>query len=238
MASAPPPRRTAEAVIFDMDGLLLDTEGLYTQATQTIVSRYGKVFDWSIKAHMIGRPAMDSARYLVEVLELPLAPEDYLREREAILEALFPSAKAMAGAERLTAHLSSQGVPQAVATSSSRRLFQWKTQSHQAWFESFDAVVTGDDPAVARGKPAPDIFLVAAERLGVAPERCLVFEDSPAGARAGLAAAMGVVAVPDPHMDRTVYAEAHQVLDSLLAFDPHAWGLPPYSSTAESNPSA
>src|SRR5688572_31307376 len=82
-------------VIYDMDGLLLDTEPFYTEATQAIVGRYGHTFDWSLKSRMIGKAARDSARILVDALQLPITPEDYLREREATLAALFPGAQAM-----------------------------------------------------------------------------------------------------------------------------------------------
>ena len=92
--------RPAAAVVFDMDGVLLDTERLYTEATQEIVGRFGKRFDWSVKAHMIGRPARDSARYLVETLDLPMTADEYLREREVLFRTLMPTAQALPGARR------------------------------------------------------------------------------------------------------------------------------------------
>ena len=70
--------RPVRCVVFDMDGVLLDTEIFYTRVTQQIVGRYGKTFDWTIKSHMVGRPAIESARYLVETLSLPILPEEYL----------------------------------------------------------------------------------------------------------------------------------------------------------------
>ena len=78
-------------VVFDMDGVLLDTERLYTQATQAIVGRWGKTFDWSIKANMIGRPSRDSARYLVQALDLPITAEEYMSERNELLRQSFPA---------------------------------------------------------------------------------------------------------------------------------------------------
>ena len=79
-----------KAILYDMDGLLLDTENFYTDVTQQIVSRYGKNFDWSIKSQMLGRPAFESAITLVRVLELPIQPEDYLLERKVLLNQRFP----------------------------------------------------------------------------------------------------------------------------------------------------
>lgn len=212
-------------VIFDMDGVLLDTERLYTASTQQIVSRFGKTFDWSVKADMIGRPALDSARHLVDALALPMTPEAYLAEREMILETMMPTAEAMPGARELTQWLRSSGIPYAVATSSAHRIYELKTRRHREWFTTFDVVVTGDDPRIARGKPAPDIFLLAAAALGVPPERCVVVEDAPSGVAAGRAAGMRVVAVPDPAMDRARYTEADVVVDSLTTLTPRLLGL-------------
>jgi len=200
-----------------MDGVLLDTERLYTKATQQVVARYGKTYDWSLKGQMMGRPALDAARHLVAALGLPLTPEAYLRESWAILEGLMPTAAAMPGARALTDALHARGVPQAVATSSPRHLFDLKTQAHREWFGRFPVVVLGDDARVGRGKPAPDIFLVTAAVLGAAPADCVVIEDSPAGVAAGRAAGMQVVAVPDPALDAARFADADLVVPSLLA---------------------
>jgi pseudouridine-5'-monophosphatase len=205
----------ATHVIFDMDGVLLETEPLYTEATQQIVARFGKTFDWSVKADMIGRPEMDAARHLVDALGLPITPEQYLAERAAMFETLMPTAAARPGARALVEALTAAGVPQAVATSSARPLFELKTTRHRAWFARFDCIVCGDDPRVVRGKPAPDIFLVAAADLGAAPGTCVVVEDAPAGVAAARAAGMRVVAAPDPAMDRTRYADADLVVGGL-----------------------
>jgi pseudouridine-5'-monophosphatase len=219
-------------IIYDVDGLLLDTECFYTEVTQSIVAPYGKTFNWSYKQHMIGRAALDSARYLVEALDLPITPQEYLQQREALLHEQFPKAEPLPGAKRLTEHLQAHHIPQAVATSSSTALFNLKTQRHQDWFKLFDCIVTGDDPQVQRGKPAPDIFLIAAQRLGAQPQQCLVFEDAPSGMQAALAAGMSVVVVPDPNMDRGVYHQAQQILTTLEAFQPKDWGLPEWPGSA------
>lgn len=215
----------ATHVLFDMDGLLLDTEIVYTRVTQRIVGRYGKTFDWSIKSNMIGKRSEESARYLVEALQLPIAPEEYLEERNELMKLEFPHCKEMPGARALVGHLKDHGVPIAVASSSSRELFEVKTVNH-SWFELFDAVVTGDDPEIGQGKPAPDIFLRAAELIGASPSKTLVFEDAPSGLEAATAAGMRTIVVPDPHMDRTRYSGAEMILDSLTDFPLAAFDLP------------
>ena len=214
-------------VLFDMDGLLLDTEIVYTRATQKIVSRYGKVFDWSLKSNMIGRPSIDSAHYLIDALALPISAEDYLLERDLLMRQTFPFCQPLPGAKNLVQHLSTHAVPIAVATSSSRDLYEIKTQNH-SWFSLFNAVVTGDEPEVKRGKPAPDIFLCAAERIGALPETTLVFEDAPSGLTAAKAAGMRAVVVPDANMDKGRYAEADLIISSLREFSPEEFGLPDF----------
>lgn len=216
-------------VIYDMDGVLLDTESFYTKAATIFAARYGKEFGPGLKSRMIGKKSIDSARIFVESLELPLAPEEYLKAREDLLNHLLPQAQQMPGAERLTLHLKQAKVPQAVATSSDTYHFRLKTTLHKSWFGIFDCLILGDDPDLERGKPAPDIFLLAAERLGAIPSECLVFEDAPAGVEAAQAAGMSTVAVPDRIVDPAWYQRADQVLSSLLEFVPEEWGLPAYT---------
>jgi pseudouridine-5'-monophosphatase len=213
-------------VIFDMDGLLLDTEPFYTEAARRIAARYGKVFEWSLKSRMIGLRSADSAKLFLAHLEIPLSVPEYLALRRACLEELFPGAEPLPGAVALTRHLHRHGVPQAVASSSDRHYFELKTSRHREWFSIFQCIVVGDDPEVKHGKPAPDVFEVAARRLGAPPASCLVFEDAPAGVDAARQAGMYVVAVPDPNMERAAYSRAHAVLGSLEEFAPAHWSLP------------
>jgi pseudouridine 5'-phosphatase len=201
-------------VLFDLDGVLLDTERLYTEATQAIVGRFGKTFTWDIKRDAMGRDADLSARIVLERLGVPLTSQEFLAERGPLLESLVARCAAMEGAEAFVRTLVAHGVPVAVATSSDRRLYELKVRAH-AWFDLFSAVVCGDDPRVGAKKPAPDIFLVAAKELRAEPRRCLVFEDSLAGVEAALRAGMRVVALPDaaagPEHGQH-YRSAHHVL--------------------------
>jgi pseudouridine-5'-monophosphatase len=198
-------------VLFDMDGVLLDTERLYTQATQSIVGRYGKFFGPDLKREAMGRDAHVSARIILERLDVPLTADEFLAERGPLLEALVVQCRAMAGAEAFVHSLRAAAIPMAVATSSDRAIFELKTRSHP-WFSIFDAIVCGDDPRVVAKKPAPDIFLAAAQDLRASPSQCVVFEDSLAGVEAALAAGMRVVALPDPALGPEHFRTAHAVL--------------------------
>ncbi len=215
-------------IIYDNDGLLLDTEPFYTKAHEILAQKHGKVFDWTVKSKMIGLRAEDSANVVIRSLQLPLTVSEYLEERRHILEVLFPQAEPMPGAVQLSMHLHAAGIPQAVATSSDRHYFDLKITRHREWYNIFECVVLGDDPELQLGKPAPDIFLLAAKRLRAQPSHCLVIEDSPVGIDAARAAGMFAVAVPDPHMDDSAYSGAHQIVRSLKEIDPARWGFPPY----------
>jgi len=216
-------------LIYDMDGLLLDTEGIYTEVTQQIVGEYGKVFDWSVKEKIIGRRSIQAAEIIVESLDLPISPQDYLDSRKDVLLEKFKDTEALPGAKEMTTHFFKLGIPQALATSSSSPMFEAKFEKHKKWFSQFAQIVKGDDPELKEGKPAPDIFLLAAKRLGVDPAECLVFEDAPTGTEAALAAGMSVVVVPDPNMDHSHYKNATQIISSLKDFDPEYWGLPKFT---------
>lgn len=208
------------AVIFDMDGVLLDTEPLYLRAIAEVAARYGKVYDWTVKGQCIGRGTLEAAQVIVDALDLPLAPLALVHERDQILLPLLAKAAPMPGAVAFTRALATRGVPMAVATSSESSILDVKLTLHREWFRIFRAIVCGDNPRVVRAKPAPDIFLAAASDLGAAPETCVVFEDSPFGVAGALAAGMQVVAMPDPALDRARFVGAHAIVTGFADVTP------------------
>ncbi|MFT3923866.1 MAG: HAD-IA family hydrolase [Myxococcales bacterium] len=211
-------------VIFDLDGTLLDTEPLYTQAAQAVVGRFGKTYDWSIKRHTIGGDPHSGARFVVDTLKLPISPQQYLEEREGMMRELCKTARPKPGAQGLVENLSRRGIPLAIGTSSGRELCEIKLAPH-AFMGHFRSVVCSDDPGIRGGKPAPDIFLKAAAELGAEPARCLVFEDTLMGVRAAVAAGMQVIVVPDANLSDVDFSAATHVLTSLEGLELAALGL-------------
>ena len=113
-------------ILFDMDGLLLDTERLYTIAQQKILDRFGITFTWEVKSKMMGRKALDAVNVMLDIYKIhdQITAEDFLKEREVILDELFPTCELMPGVEKLLLHLHKHNIPMAVATSSHSRNFK------------------------------------------------------------------------------------------------------------------
>ncbi|TRM70206.1 HAD-like domain-containing protein [Schizophyllum amplum] len=244
-------RPKVEYVLFDMDGLMIDSERVYTDVTNEILARHGKTMTWDIKAGCMGKPEKEAIAHLLSFFpDIELDPEEYALERNRLQDAAWPSIPLLPGTARLVEHLHAHGIPIAVATGSRRSKYALKTAHLGHVFEKFGArVVCGDDLAAARGKPEPDIFLTAAKGAlgrnvgepGVEPteaqraERAkgLVFEDAMPGMQAGKRAGMNVVWVPDVNLldvPHDSHERPDQVLRSLEDFVPEEWGLPPYSA--------
>ncbi|XP_001357026.1 pseudouridine-5'-phosphatase [Drosophila pseudoobscura] len=224
-------------IIFDSDGTVLDTENMYSDVINEIVAPFGKSYTYEMKLRYMGMPALQSARQLVEELQLPLTPVEYLKIFDSVVFGRINNVQLLPGVKDLMLHLHDHRIPMAIATSSVQAAFHTKSQPHRDLFPALHHVVCGDDPELrpGRGKPHPDIFLLAASRFHPAPDpgQCLVFEDSPNGLQAGIAAGMQVVMIPDPRVPSEQRTGATQVLDSMADFEPQLFGLPHYDTCSK-----
>ncbi|KXH25935.1 haloacid dehalogenase-like hydrolase [Colletotrichum salicis] len=214
------------ACLFDMDGLLLDTEDLYTACINIILEQYGRpLLPWNIKAKLQGRPGPDATRIFHEWAQLPIAHDEYHQKLSALQRQIFPSTKPLPGIPQLLQNLgrtryfdhkpeaadgkTAQRVHIALATSSHEANFKLKSDHLTELFSVFPSQrrVLGDDTRIGagRGKPNPDIFLLALKTINeslpegekpITPEECLVFEDSVPGVEAGRRAGMRVIWCP------------------------------------------
>ncbi|KAJ1417368.1 Phosphoglycolate phosphatase-like, domain 2 [Sesbania bispinosa] len=246
------------AVIFDLDGTLLDT-GIIPLSLLSVVifnhgvaenfvsfgfslnwcteratrgvlndflAKYGKEVDREKEEKKrVGMTQKESAAVIVKDYELPLTPDQFIKEINPLYRERWAKAKAMPGANRLIKHLLKNGVAMALASNSLREYIEAKISHHKGWKESFSVILGSDQ--VKSGKPAPDLFEEAAKKMGVHAVNCLVIEDSLVGVKAANAAKMKVVAVPS-RRESDCHGLANVVLHSLLEFQPELWGLPPF----------
>ncbi|MDF2749568.1 MAG: HAD-superfamily hydrolase subfamily variant 3 [Gaiellaceae bacterium] len=199
-----------EAVVFDLDGVLVDSEQVWDEVREALVRERGGRWHERAQADMMGMSSVEWSRYLHEELGLAEAPEaindevvrrmlDRYREELPLIDG------AVAAVERLAARF-----PLALASSSNRPLIDVVLAS-AGLARAFRATVSSEE--VPHGKPAPDVFLEAARRLGVPPDRCAAIEDSANGLRAAHAAGMRVIALPNPHYPPA--AEALALADAV-----------------------
>ena len=181
-------------VVFDMDGILLDSEAAWTRAETRLFARYGRTYGAEEKRLLIGGSLEDTAGHMERLLGRPGGSSDLLHElRELAAEEFAGPVEPMPGALELVGELRDLGRRVAVASNSERRLVDLAlTGSGLA--DSFGAVVAGDE--VPYPKPAPDLYLEACRRLGTSPHRAVAVEDSPRGAAAARAAGLFVVGIP------------------------------------------
>lgn len=205
-------------VAFDMDGLMVNTEELYSEVGEIILSRRGRRFTKELKQAMMGLPGPKAFGLMIEREHLCDTPTQLALESDEVFVELLPQKlQTLPGLEQLVDRLDALQLPRCIATSSPHH-FARQVLEIIGMRERFDFVVTAED--VEHGKPAPDIYLTAAQRLGIEPPQMLVLEDSHHGSRAGIRSGACTVAVPGEHSaDQDfsgVYFQAESLADPRI----------------------
>jgi HAD superfamily hydrolase (TIGR01509 family) len=202
-----------KAVVFDMDGLMFNTEDVYTSVGGELLGRRGREFTAELKTAMMGLPPRPSFEAMIRACGLSESWEALSAESNEIFLAMLPGRLSMLpGLSELLDALERASIPKAIATSSARRL----AEACLAPFDlarRFRFILTAED--IARGKPHPEIYQTAARRFGAPPQEMLVLEDSQNGCRAAAAAGAFAVAVPGEHSRGQDFSVARLVIDGL-----------------------
>lgn len=214
-------RKEVRGIAFDMDGLLLNTEDLYEKVGEKLLLRRGKTYREEVRRKMIGLPAPKAFGVLIESEGLTETWQELQQETDAIFEEILDQElRTMAGVESLMQHVEARGLPRCVATSSTQK-FARRALGQVGILSKLDFVITAED--VRNGKPHPDIYQAAAQRMGIETWEMLVLEDSEHGTAAGVAAEAMVITVPNHHTRHGDFDGARLVADSLEDPRIYAW---------------
>lgn len=229
-------------VIFDFDGVILDTEHLFAEINDTVLRRYGRKLSPELNEGRMGRKLVEAVEYLLKQtgLDSKVTVDEYLKHYEELVDEKLTHPPELPGARRLLCHLLDKDVPVAICTGSDKREFDIKTQYYRDLIDAVTVkVLCGSDPEVTQGKPSPVPYQVAMSRFPKKPESAknvLVFEDSFNGIRSAAAAgATPILALPKKYIPTTWEQSRHEmeplvaeVLHSLEDFKLARYGLPPY----------
>ena len=203
-----------EAVVFDLDGVIVDSEQVWDEVREAYVRETGGTYTEAATRDMMGMSSVEWSRYMADELGVPGTPDQINAEIVKRMLARYGEAPPLIDGAVAAVRLAAARWPLAIASSSNPELIEVVLVA-AGLRELF--VVTVSSQEVARGKPAPDVYLEAARRLRVAAERCVAVEDSHNGIRSAKAAGMRVVAVPNPHFppDDEALAQADAVVASV-----------------------
>lgn len=202
-----------EAAIFDLDGTLVDSMWMWHEIDVEYLGRFGIALPPALQKEIEGMSFSETAVYFKERFHLPDDVEKIKADwNEMTCEKYRNEVPFKAGVKDFLQHLKTNGVKLGVATSNSRKLVEEVAEA-LSLYDYFDCIMTACE--VQKGKPAPDVYLAVAERLGVKPEKCLVFEDILPGLQAGIAAGMQTCAVEDTY-SAGIRAEKQALADYFI----------------------
>jgi len=200
--------------VFDLDGLMVNTEEVFHLTGHELLRRRGKVATQELFNAMMGRRAREAFAAMIEMAELTDTIDDLQDESESIFDGLLETKlRTMPGLLELLDHLETRSMPKGVATSSDR-VYMERMLGHFDLLHRFPMRLTAED--VTHGKPNPEIYLKAAQRIGVQPHEMLVLEDSHNGTKAAAAAGAHIISVPHEHSQHHDFSPAKHVATSLI----------------------
>lgn len=201
-------------VLFDMDGLMVDTEGHYHQVQAEIIRKYGGTDPGpELAGRMMGQKPLDSMAIFASMTGVQVPPEILLEERSQVLRERFRTGlRPMPGLEEILQFLKESAIPMGVVTGNSR-IFLDLTLDKLSIRDYFDSVTSSDE--VERGKPEPDLYRLACQKMDTAPDRTVVLEDSANGILSGKRAGCIPIAVPNEHTIHQDFGAAHSIVSGL-----------------------
>lgn len=201
------------AVVFDLDGLMFNTEDIFEEAGQDLLARRGKELTHEVRSLMMGRRAYDAFTVLKEHLDLAESVEELMEESDQLYQTVLDAKLSpMPGLHELLEQIEASLLPKAVATSSHRAYMQ-NVLGRFNMVDRFHFHLTAED--VSQGKPHPEIYLKAAERLELDPSEMMVLEDSQMGTEAAAAAGACIISIPTRHSDGHDFSAATHVVNRL-----------------------
>jgi len=212
-----------EACLFDLDGVLLDTEQLHSETWSRTARIYGTDLSQQQLMNLQGRRRLECAGLLVKWVKKTISVKELLKIHQPIYKELMNDIKPVSGAEELVTWCSNNNLAMALVTSSNAKSVAMKSSSHD-WLKLIEARVYGDDSNLRKGKPAPEPFLLAANKLGVNPKNCWAIEDSDSGKESAINAGCHVWLLNSKyiknketnHLDNPTYiSHLNQILEKL-----------------------
>ena len=219
---------TPQAIIFDLDGLLVDSEHVWHVIENEMVEERGKSHTPQVREKIVGLRVDECMAIMKDAYQFTETVQELFDEIiERHIKRVPDQVKAKPGAHEIIEYVHAHDIPTAIASSSPLNVINAEVEA-QGWGDYFAIRCTADDDA--RGKPAPDVYLRAARTVGVPPAYCIALEDSPNGARAAIAAGMTCYAVPDPahsgpeafaDITSHVFPDLYAVLETLKKANGH-----------------
>ena len=201
-----------KAIIFDMDGVVIDSEPLWEKSEKILIGNYGMDYKTDYRDKILGLNQSDSARLMKETFNLELTIQEIIQKRLEILLSLYKNElKLIDGIEKIL-YESSKNFKVGLASSSPREIIDFVLDKFEI-NKYFQSVVSGD--CTNNGKPDPDIYLEAAKQLKTKPENCIAIEDSINGVLSAKNAGMYCIAIPDKRLERKKYKMADLIVDNI-----------------------